>query len=224
MQPSQEHISNQNIDYYNTISADYDRILRDDTETNLARKKVADKLISLVNEGTVLDFGGGTGEDLQWLIEHNFTVLFCEPSIGMRKIAKGKFSNENIIFIEDPNTDFTIWNQSLPFQQKANALLANFAVLNCILDIDLFFKNVALITTPNAEILLLVLDYNLIKRIQMGISKKPCKVKVEYESKEQLVYLHTLNSIKKATNDLYEFKSFERMKEKGFLLIHLTRI
>ena len=223
MHPNQEHISNQNIDYYDKISVDYDCILRVDDKTNLVRKKVAQKLISLVKEGTVLDFGGGTGEDLKWLTDNNFSVIFCEPSTGMRKIAIEKFNNSNITFIEDPQTDFTSWNQTLPFPQKVNVVLANFAVLNCILDLDLFFTNITLITAPKAELLLLILDYNLKQRIQMYFSKKPVKVKVEHKNKEQLVYLHTLKSIKKATADLYEFKSIEQFREKGFLLIHLTR-
>ncbi len=222
MQPNQKHISNQNIDYYDTIAVDYDRML-DDSKTTFIRKKVADKLISVLKEGTVLDFGGGTGEDLKWLLANEYSVIFCEPSSGMRNSAIEKFPNANITFLEDTGADFTSWNKTLPFQQKVNAVLANFAVLNCILDIDLFFKNLALVTAPNAEIILLVLDCNLKKRIQLYFSNKAIKVKVEYKSKEQLVYLHSVKSIKKAAADTFEFKSIERLKDHRFSLIHLTQ-
>lgn len=222
MQSNQKHISNQNIDFYDNIAANYDRML-DDAKTIYVRKKVADKLISHLKEGTVLDFGGGTGEDLKWLMENGYSVIFCEPSSGMRNIAIKKFQNANITFLEDTKTDYGIWNQTLPFHEKVNAVIANFAVLNCILDIDLFFKNLALVTAPNAEVILLVLDCDLKKRIQLFFSNMPIKVKVEYKSKEQLVFLHSVKSIKKAAADTFEFISCERFREEGFSLIHLIR-
>lgn len=227
MKLNQENISNQNIDYYDKIAASYDAILSHGNKTDFVRKKMADKLTSHLKQGIVLDFGGGTGEDLKWLLANDYSVIFCEPSSGMRNIAIAKFNaefpNGNITFLEESKTDFLNWNKTLPFEEKANAVIANFAVLNCILNIDLIFKNIALITAPNAELILLVLDCNLKKRIKLYFSNKPIEVKVEYENKEQLVYLHSIKSIKKASAEIFEFKSCERFKEQGFSLIHLTR-
>ena len=41
-------------------------------------------------------------------------------------------------------TDFRNWNAGFPFDQKVNAVLANFAVINCIPDIELLFEKLAL--------------------------------------------------------------------------------
>jgi ubiquinone/menaquinone biosynthesis C-methylase UbiE len=228
MQFNQKHIRNQNIDYYDEIATDYDAILGIDGKTDFLRKKVSDKLASLVKTGLILDFGGGTGEDLKWLTANGYAVIFCEPSQGMRNIAIQKFPDA--IFLENGKTDFTTWNETLPFPEKVNAVIANFAVLNCILDIELFFRNLALVTESKAEIIVLVLDFNLKKRIQIDILeaiksfvKKPMHVKIDFKGKRQLVYLHSVKSIQKASANGFEFKGCEQLKEQGFSLIHLTR-
>jgi ubiquinone/menaquinone biosynthesis C-methylase UbiE len=231
MQPNQEHIKNQNIDYYDKISTHYDTILSHETKNDFVRKKVEDKLTSLIKSGLVLDFGGGTGEDLKWLTANGYSVIFCEPSPGMRKIAIGKFPNSGVKFIENNQADFTTWNKIVPFPEKVNAVIANFAVLNCILDIDLFFKDLALVTKSKAEIILLVLNFDLKKRIRLDVfetikslmSMKPMHVKIDFEGNQQLVYLHSVKSIQKVSADNFEFKECEQLKEHGFSLIHLTR-
>ena len=48
----------------------------------IVRAKVANKFCDIVKDGGVLDFGGGTGLDIQWLTNKNFAVFFCEPSAG----------------------------------------------------------------------------------------------------------------------------------------------
>ncbi|QBZ96857.1 class I SAM-dependent methyltransferase [Flavobacterium sangjuense] len=231
MKPNQKHISKQNNRYYDKIAADYDAMLSHNTQEDFLRKKVAEKLTSFLKEGTVLDFGGGTGEDLKWLLEHHYKVIFCEPSSGMRKMAMDKFPEAGIVFLENSQTDFTSWDETLPFQEKVNGVIANFAVLNCILDLDLFFKKLTLITAEKAEIVLLVLHYNLKKRMQMNFfgalkslnGAKPMNVKVAFQGEKQLVYLHSVKSIRKATAEYFEFQSCELLKEEGFSLIHLTK-
>lgn len=231
MQPNQEHIDNQNIRYYDKIAADYDAILNHYASSDLVRKKVSEKLISVLKEGIVLDFGGGSGEDLKWLLKQHYSVIFCEPSSGMRRIAMDKFPQAGILFLENSQTDFTRWDGILPFQEKANGVLANFAVLNCIVDLELFFKNLTLVTAEKAEVVLLVLQYNLKKRLQLNFfgtlkslsETKPMKVKVAFQDEKQMVYLHSVKSIRKAAADYFEFQNCTSLKQEGFSLIHLQK-
>jgi SAM-dependent methyltransferase len=230
MQVNQKHIGAQNIIYYDAIAANYDAIL-DNPENNSVRKKVADEFIANVKQGVVLDFGGGTGEDLNWLLTNNYKVIFCEPSLGMRNVAMEKFPNEAIRFLDDGKTDFTNWSKSLPFTEKVDAVIANFAVLNCIMDIDVFFKNLTLVTTPSVDIFLLVLDYDWKRRFSMNsfealkwlFGNKPMPIKIESDGQQQLVYLHSVKSIQEASAEYFELRSCERLKKEHFSLIHLRR-
>src|ERR1700722_678196 len=80
-------IYRQNISYYDEIADDYDAMLQRDASNKITREKVAEKFTLLVKNGAVLDFGGGTGSDLGWLSGGNYDILFCEPSVGMRRKA-----------------------------------------------------------------------------------------------------------------------------------------
>src|ERR1700676_5350087 len=160
-------ISRQNISYYNEIAADYDAILNKDSSNTIIRNKVAAKFISLVNGGSVLDFGGGTGQDLGWLLQNDYKIIFCEPSAAMRQIAiewsKGEFPDAGISFFDDNKSDFRSWNAKFPFDQKVNAVLANFAVINCIPDIEFLFEKLALAMDPGGIVIALILDIGLVK-------------------------------------------------------------
>ncbi|HWY36712.1 MAG TPA: hypothetical protein VNX68_18855, partial [Nitrosopumilaceae archaeon] len=87
-------ISRQNISYYDEIAGNYDAILNNDGANKIIREMVAGRFSSLVKGGYVLDFGGGTGRDLAWLIQNNYQIIFCEPSVAMRKIAINRIKNE----------------------------------------------------------------------------------------------------------------------------------
>ncbi len=231
MPQNQENTSQQNSRYYDRIASDYDRMLRQNTKEDFLRAKVAEKLNAVLKQGIVLDFGGGTGEDLKWLTALHYSVIFCEPSSGMRKIAMAKFPNAGIVFLENDQTDFTRWHHQLPFNEKADGVVANFAVLNCILDLDLFFKNLTLVTGPKAEIVLLVLNYNLKTKLQINFPEtlqsifggRPMNVTTAFDGEKQLVYLHSVRSIRKVSAAYFEFRSCVNLKEEEFSLIHLTK-
>src|SRR5258708_22098696 len=148
-----------NILYYNAIANEYDEML-DTIPDKIVRERVADKFCSSVKDGVVLDFGGGTGLDIQWLTDKNFTVFFCEPSIGMREraiIAHSNLPQDKIIFLDDSATDFRRWHLQLPFPIQVDAVLCNFAVLNCIPDIELLFQSLGLVIKRGGNMIALVL-------------------------------------------------------------------
>lgn len=227
----QQHINKQNIGYYNKIAADYDVLLDQGSDSGFMRQKVAGKLTSVLQQGIVLDFGGGTGADLKWLLENRYTVVFCEPSPGMRKLAMERFGGPKITFLKDAQVDFTTWETALPFEPKAAGVIANFAVLNCISDLTQLFKSLDLVTAPKAEIVVLVLDYSLKQKLKINFAKtlksvitqKAMHVKLNFDGERQWVYLHSLESIKKAAGGYFEINSCEKLKGQGFLLIHLTK-
>src|ERR1700685_2208155 len=113
-------ISRQNISYYNEIGPQYDAILDKDEANTIIREKVTTRFTNLVKrDAVVLDFGGGTGRDLVWLLQNHYRVIFCEPSAVMRLIAiergKSAFPDAGISFLDDNKSDFRNWHDVFPF-------------------------------------------------------------------------------------------------------------
>ncbi len=228
-------ISSQNKSYYDEIAAGYDGILNEDPSNESVRAKVTARFKAIVKTGTVMDFGGGTGRDLNWLVEEKYRIIFCEPSAGMRKIAVERsqieFPQAPIRFLDESQTDFRNWDAGFPFEQKLNGVLANFAVINCIPDIELLFEKLAVVVAPGGIILALVLEAGLTKKLRSNLKGSirslfygdPVSFHIDYNGKRQRVYLHSHKAIQKSAGTYFEIKHPERLNGSGFSLIHLIR-
>jgi len=224
-----------NILYYDAIAAEYDGQLDDDEKNLYIRDRVTKKFLDLVNGPRVLDFGGGTGRDLGWLLGQQFQIVFCEPSQAMRKIARERITNEfpgsNIFFFEDEQADFRNWADVFPFEHRMDAVLANFAVINCIPDIDSLFDKLAMALNPGGQVIALVLDDHFIRRFRSNprgtigsfFSREPVKIFVHYKNHRQEVYIHSMRSIRNASGAKFDLISRSRLDGYGFRLIHLVR-
>lgn len=227
-------IAQKNISYYNEIAPEYDTILEKERSNEIVRKTVANSFTRAVNKGWVVDFGGGTGQDLNWLIKNEYKVIFCEPSIGMRKIAmqnaSSQFPNSTIVFLDDADTHFTGWAAS-PFEQKVEAALLNFAVLNCIPNIDELFKILSLMIKPGGHIFALILDNSfltLLKKNPKAVAKNvffrsPIVSTIQYHNHSQTVYIHTKKELKKAFSPYFKLHDWKLQKGSGFILLHLVK-
>jgi SAM-dependent methyltransferase len=228
-------ISKQNISYYDEIAEDYDAILNKDAANAIIRSRVSDRFNSLVKSGTVLDFGGGTGQDLGWMLRYGYHVIFCEPSAAMREIAVERTEYELpsavISFLEDHETDFRTWNSLFPFEQKVNAVLANFAVINCIPDITTLFEKLALVIEPGGIVFVLMLDYTIVRKLRSNLkgtirsffSGNTLSFEIDYSGERQQVYLHSDRAIRRAVAHTFEYDRPELFRRFGYRLIHLVR-
>ena len=222
---------NQTISFYNSIAANYEAMMESDPANKIIRKMVSDEFKASVKEGMILDFGGGTGLDLPWLLENNYKVIFCEPSDGMRRIAIQNFQNPAIQFLENNKTNVAAWNQSLPFSEKVDAVLANFAVINCIPDLKPLFKSLPLVMKKGADLFVLILDNSFERMMQRSKRKAlltaifgiPFKFFIHSGSKRQLVCVHTDKKIRKSSSKYFEFQKKENWSKYGFNLIHLRK-
>ena len=79
--------------YYDIIAKDYNShmTISDNNIRNYTIKSFKDN----IPNGNILDFGGGTGLDLPFLVPDKYKVQFLEPSLNMRAIAKNSLP-ENI--------------------------------------------------------------------------------------------------------------------------------
>ncbi|MHA4806581.1 class I SAM-dependent methyltransferase [Flavitalea flava] len=226
----------QNILFYNEIAEEYDSILDQETVNRQVRQKMENYFLAFVKSGWVLDFGGGTGRDLEWLVANRFKVIFCEPSAGMRKKAihqykYGLSSPSSVHFLEDTDADFTGWGGRLPFSRKMDAVLSNFAVINSIPDIRMLFKHLSMVMHPGGQLIALVLEnekkdtvFNRIsRRIRSLFFSKPVIMNVKYHEVRQTVYMHSLRDIRQASADCFDFVAFESLSGTTFSILHLAR-
>jgi SAM-dependent methyltransferase len=222
-----------NILYYDAIALEYNNMMENDAD-KIVRGNVANKFCSIVKDGGVLDFGGGTGLDIQWLTDKNFTVFFCEPSTGMRQRAISDYSNlpqNKIIFLDDSATNFMQWHLCFPFPVQVDAVLSNFAVLNCIPNIELLFQSLALVIKPGGNMIALVLTKKLKNKLNENfrnmltyfIHHGPATLNISYKKYTQTVYIYSIKEIIKASAKHFDFCSSEVLPASDFTLIHLKR-
>jgi SAM-dependent methyltransferase len=223
----------ENIAFYNEIADNYDIILDQENSNAIVRQRVKEKFTGIVAGGWVLDFGGGTGRDLDWLTENNYHVVFCEPSEGMRQKAIGRYAARPLIshvtFLNNDQVDFATWHTQAPFSTKMDAIISDFAVFNCIADIDLLYKNLARVLKPGGHLVALVLNHKYKKTwrwklrefLRSIISRKPVMKNIQYKDHRQTVYFHSHNQNKNASAAYFELRSTENLFE--FTLIHFVK-
>jgi SAM-dependent methyltransferase len=228
-------VNNQNILYYDRIAADYDRIMEEDNLNEIVRQKVANKFCDTVPPGLVLDFGGGTGKDLLWLTQKGYRIIFCEPSPEMRKKAirffKKNIPESDVLILPKEKTDFTQWKTFPPFSEKVDAILINFAVLNCINDIKSLFFSLASVMNPGGNVFALILDNrrdqmmrrSRRKTIINSVFNFSFRFSVYFGPYRQTVFIHTDKEIETATKKYFELKNKENWDSCSYSLIHLVK-
>lgn len=221
-------------DYYDLIAADYDRLFQEVDSNRAVRQRVQEYSSKHVRNAVVMDFGGGTGLDLPWLLEISRKIYFCEPSSKMRNIAmrrvSGHPSREKILFLDDVNSQISNWSPGIPTAEKIDACLANFAVLNNIRDPGAAFEKLASVIKPGGNLIINVLDSRwrrLITRytkeyIRSFFSKEVI-THTRYRGLIQNVYLHKPAKLTMSANPFFELRHTMPLKAFGFLLIHLRR-
>jgi SAM-dependent methyltransferase len=225
-------IIGQNISYHDQAATSYDSVMHKDSANKEVRQKVKEKFTSLLPSGRVLDFGGGTGLDLEWLTAGGYTIFFCEPSVPMRKKAISYNDRilhyKDILFLEDDEADFISWQEKTPFPQKVDAILSNFGPLNYIPDIELLFRNMAGVIRPGGHFVMLILEFSFSKKLKWHrrslIFGKPFVMYIPYEeSREQTVFVYSIKEIRKASAGYFNYCGHESIPGFGFALVHLVR-
>jgi SAM-dependent methyltransferase len=103
----------------------------------------------------LLEIGGGTGEDAQWLLQRGRQVLLTDASPLMVRIAAAKFAGlpgagAEVCAAEDL-ADLAARAPS-PF----DGAFSNFAGLNCVEDLEPFAQGLAQLLRPGAPALLVI--------------------------------------------------------------------
>jgi len=223
------------LSYYNIIADKYNSLMTGESDRHV-REAVSKVFKKTVHHGNILDFGGGTGLDLPWLIEHKmYKIFFLEPSAGMRAVAEEsipEMENVNTLIFVKEATDISKWSdKQLPFNEQMEGVLANFAVLNCIKNIRELFDKIALICNKGCVVLATVLDsrrWKIIKRYPIktklsAIFTTNAVIYNRYNGTGHATYLHTKQQFKEAAGAYFTFDSYEPIGSSNFALLKLRK-
>lgn len=220
--------------YYDKIAKDYDSFMYMDTTNGPARKKIKNYFESVVPEQSkVLDFGGGTGEDLYWLTKR-YDVTFIEPSVKMKEIAvsKTKKYNYNVYFADSISNEFENFTEQT-FKYKFEGLIANFAVINSIQNLQLLSEKLNLICASNSNIIFVVLyrypslNASFLERFLFNTKFKlfsfKKEININHDSLKNTVHIHSLPIIKKYFKKDFKIINHFVLKNSYFQVIHLKK-
>jgi len=136
-----------------------------------------------------------------------------------------------VTFLEGERTDFSTWEKTRPFDEKANAILSDFGPLNYIPDIKRLFASLAGVVRPGGCFLLLVLHLPFRKRLKWHrrnaigslLFRRTFRMYIPYKGHQQMVFVHTEKEITKAAAPWFSYGGAELLSEHDFTLIHLIR-
>jgi ubiquinone/menaquinone biosynthesis C-methylase UbiE len=211
--------------FYNLIAGQYnDQLTESDKNVRIFVEKEFNRLVKGIN---ILDFGGGTGLDLPWLLK-SYKVFFLEPSENMRSQAKQSTANKNLFFVEK-DIDFNLWNENnLPFSEKMDGILMNFAVLNCIGNINDLFRKTALVCNKQALLLALIIDEKKtkshpIKNLLRSVVNAPKAIYNNHNGIGHKTYLHTSKQLRSASGEWFNLVSYAPIDSSDFALLILSK-
>ncbi|MBS1683005.1 MAG: DUF2029 domain-containing protein [Bacteroidetes bacterium] len=214
--------------FYDSIATEYDSQVKGNSPT---REAVAKIFQSIVEKGTVLDFGGGTGLDLPWLTNGKYKILFLEPASKMLQIAKNRFAGHPQVKFLENNINFETWPSAQPFPEKLEGVLANFAVLNSFENNSEFFSSLSplcntncnlIVTVINPEFKTMIKNYSIVQAIRITCFGK-ITVYNKHNDKYHPTYLHSKLSLKVAAKKWFVLKSYSRIDETNFVVIHFQK-
>jgi SAM-dependent methyltransferase len=227
-------IREENIAFYNGIADLYNETMEKDPSNLIIRRIVQKKVDLLVPSGRVMDFGGGTGLDLEWLAKGR-SVIFCEPSERMREKAHARRlkipHGDRVVFLDDTQSDYTRWEEASPFMGTLDAALCNFGVINYIPDLEELFSRLAGVLKPGGHLFALALKYGFVKRFRRHrrhalaslLTRQPFVLHIPGEKGGQTVIIHTIAQIDRASGPWFHMDDCDLLGINDFMLIHMVR-
>jgi hypothetical protein len=214
-------------DVYDNLADGYDAAMEAVAQNVITRRAVRETVLShTTNHAIALDFGGGTGLDLEWLSEAFDRVYFVEPSAKMRARAleRGR-GRTNIVY--DQNNNFLNWNAQ-SFDPPPSVVLANFAVLNSILEVKDFFSALYKCTAPQALFFMVALnaipgEHSFLKNLLNGLRVKFAKRSILCRGEVHNTIIHPEAVLRTAARDWFGIESVERLPDSQFTLYIFRR-
>ena len=216
--------------YYDAIAHVYDNSLSLKKDL-LVRADVEQLFKERITKGIVMDFGGGTGLDLPWLAKSGYAIYFCEPSKNMRDVAKSKYADAGINFIEDSRVSFENWENDEGWNGMFDAILANFGVINYVPNLPSLFRSLEYVTRPGASLFLSLLSPSrklsagrFLKSLRSWITGQPLKTGSKYSDVAHEATLYSINQVNTAAKLYFDLQEVKRLGDRSdFTLLHFMK-
>jgi SAM-dependent methyltransferase len=145
---------------FDAAATEFDRRFGEWRSVAAQRRAVRDALAAAFPEGaSVLEIGGGTGEDARWLSERNRHVFLTDASAAMvetaaRKLRPYPTARSAVVAAEDLET----WARAREERGEPpfDGAFSNFAALNCVADLRPVARGLARLVRPGGTVLLVL--------------------------------------------------------------------
>lgn len=137
---------------FDGIAGDFDERFSPWLSVGAQRRAVRSALLEAIPpRASLIEIGGGTGEDALWLAERGRQILLTDASPAMVAIAKAKFDGR-------PGARAMVAAAEAldRIEGQFDGAYSNFAALNCIADLRPFARGIARLLRPGAPALLVL--------------------------------------------------------------------
>jgi SAM-dependent methyltransferase len=139
---------------FDQVAYSYDELFTNTAIGRAQRKQVWPSLLAAFPPGSrVLELNCGTGEDARFLAEQGRTVLACDGSAMMIRVARsreGRHGGRNLEFRQLANEELGQLSVATPF----DGAFSNFAGLNCVLELRAVATDLAHRIRTNGRVLI----------------------------------------------------------------------
>lgn len=218
------------IKYYNSIAETYDATMNTNT-ANSIRSIVSEYFTSISGIKRILDFGAGTGNDLNWQLQAGYEIVFYEPSIKMAMVAEEKHNIEKHQQVKSlVGSQANYENLEKDQYSDLDAIISNFAVINSIKDLNNLFAILSKVLKKEGHLICIL--YNQLSRISRlksyilpDILTRKTNVSTNNSNHSMPVYLHTKKQLvdKATSNGLIFENEIHLESSSGQILYHFIK-
>lgn len=145
---------------FDAIAPTFDARFGDWLSVASQRRAVRRTLLRAFPPGSsVLEIGGGTGEDAAWLARRGRWVLMTDASPGMVEVARGKLANLPLVstaILAAEDLPLLARDRRLQATAPFDGCFSNFAALNCVDDLHSLARSLASLVRPGGQLVLVL--------------------------------------------------------------------
>jgi 2-polyprenyl-3-methyl-5-hydroxy-6-metoxy-1,4-benzoquinol methylase len=140
---------------FDGIAKSYDELFTRTAIGRAQRAQVWNELVSAFPEGArILELNCGTGEDARFLAQRGRSVVACDASVEMIRVAQNSTESAAmsaaIEYLQIANEDLGLLATKEPF----DGAFSNFSGLNCLADLKPVARNLAGLVRPGGRVLI----------------------------------------------------------------------